>query len=88
MAWAWACLSPLYFSCSFFISGASTCILHYVENNAQLKDGDLLLIDAGGELEGYTADITRTFPVNGKFSKAQQAIYEVVLEANVLGPAH
>ena len=62
--------------------GANSCILHYVENNAQLKDGDLLLIDAGGELQGYTADITRTFPVNGKFSKAQQAVYEVVLEAN------
>jgi Xaa-Pro aminopeptidase len=64
-------------------SGANTCILHYIDNNARLEDGDLLLIDAGGELRGYTADITRTFPVNGKFSKAQQAVYEVVLEANV-----
>lgn len=63
-------------------SGANACILHYVENNAPLKNGDLLLIDAGGELQGYTADITRTFPVSGKFSKAQQAVYEVVLEAN------
>ena len=63
--------------------GDNACILHYVENNAVLKDGDLLLIDAGGELEGYTADITRTFPVNGKFSAAQQAVYEVVLAANV-----
>lgn len=62
--------------------GANSCILHYVENNAVLKDGDLLLIDAGGELQGYTADITRTFPVNGCFSKAQRAVYEVVLEAN------
>lgn len=62
--------------------GENACILHYVENNAVLKDGDLLLIDAGGELEGYTADITRTFPVNGTFSRAQQAVYEVVLEAN------
>jgi Xaa-Pro aminopeptidase len=62
--------------------GDNACILHYVENNQKLKDGDLLLIDAGGELKGYTADITRTFPVNGKFSKPQQAVYEVVLEAN------
>ncbi len=62
--------------------GANACILHYVENSAELRDGDLLLIDAGGELAGYTADITRTFPVNGKFSKPQQAVYEVVLEAN------
>jgi Xaa-Pro aminopeptidase len=63
--------------------GDNACILHYVENNQTLRDGDLLLIDAGGELDGYTADITRTFPVNGKFSKPQQALYEVVLEANV-----
>ena len=62
--------------------GDNACILHYVENNMQLRDGDLLLIDAGGELQGYIADITRTFPVNGKFSRAQQAVYEVVLEAN------
>jgi Xaa-Pro aminopeptidase len=62
--------------------GDNACILHYTENNAELRDGDLLLIDAGGELRGYTADITRTFPVNGKFSAAQQAVYEVVLEAN------
>lgn len=62
--------------------GDNACILHYVENNMTLNDGELLLIDAGGELEGYTADITRTFPVNGKFSKAQRAVYEVVLEAN------
>jgi Xaa-Pro aminopeptidase len=62
--------------------GDNACILHYVENNAVLRDGDLLLIDAGGELDGYTADITRTFPVGGKFSKAQQAVYEIVLEAN------
>ena len=62
--------------------GDNACILHYTENNRPLRDGDLLLIDAGGELEGYTADITRTFPVNGKFSAAQRAVYEVVLEAN------
>ena len=63
--------------------GENACILHYVENNAVLRDGDLLLIDAGGELDGYTADITRTFPVNGRFTKAQQAVYEVVLAANL-----
>ena len=63
--------------------GDNACILHYVENNQALRAGDLLLIDAGGELDGYTADITRTFPVNGKFSKPQQAVYEVVLEANL-----
>ena len=62
--------------------GDNACILHYTENNMLLRDGDLLLIDAGGEYRGYTADITRTFPVNGKFSAAQQAVYEVVLEAN------
>lgn len=64
-------------------SGENACILHYVDNHAELRDGDLVLIDAGGELQGYTADITRTFPVNGRFSKAQRAVYEVVLEANV-----
>lgn len=63
-------------------SGDNACILHYVENSAVMKDGDLVLIDAGGEFEGYTADITRTFPVSGTFSKPQQALYEVVLEAN------
>jgi Xaa-Pro aminopeptidase len=61
--------------------GANGCILHYTENNAALKDGDLLLIDAGAEYEYYAADITRTFPVNGCFSRAQKALYEVVLEA-------
>ena len=63
--------------------GENACILHYVENSAKLRDGELLLIDAGGELAGYTADITRTFPVNAKFSAAQQAVYEIVLEANI-----
>jgi Xaa-Pro aminopeptidase len=63
--------------------GDNACILHYTENNQTLRDGDLLLIDAGGEFEGYTADITRTFPVNGRFSPAQKALYEVVLKANL-----
>ena len=61
--------------------GAHACVLHYVENDAELKDGDLLLIDAGGELEGYASDITRTFPINGRFSGPQKAVYEIVLEA-------
>ena len=59
--------------------GDNATILHYVENNRELKDGDLLLIDAGAEYKGYAADITRTFPVNGKFSKAQREVYDVVL---------
>ncbi|MHA3059370.1 Xaa-Pro aminopeptidase [Acinetobacter sp. ANC 4636] len=59
--------------------GANGCILHYVENNQPLKDGDLVLIDAACEYECYASDITRTFPVNGKFSAEQKALYEVVL---------
>ena len=62
-------------------SGPNTCILHYIENQRTMNDGDLLLIDAGAEFEYYTADITRTFPVNGRFSPEQKAIYEVVLRA-------
>ena len=64
-------------------TGANACVLHYVENNMPLKDGDLVLIDAGGEHKGYTADITRCFPVNGKFSGPQKAVYEVVLAAQL-----
>lgn len=63
--------------------GANACILHYVENNQQLKNGDLVLIDAGCELDYYAADITRTFPVNGKFSPEQKAIYQLVLDAQL-----
>jgi Xaa-Pro aminopeptidase len=66
---------------SIVAGGANACVLHYVGNNAQLKDGDLLLIDAGCELDGYASDITRTFPVNGKFSAAQKDVYEIVLAA-------
>ncbi|MDN7125104.1 Xaa-Pro aminopeptidase [Pseudidiomarina sp. 1APP75-32.1] len=62
-------------------SGENACILHYTENQDQLRDGDLLLIDAGAEYQGYAADITRTFPVNGKFSATQRQLYEVVLRA-------
>ena len=62
--------------------GANGCVLHYRENAAPLADGDLVLIDAGCELDGYASDITRTFPVNGRYSPAQRALYEVVLEAH------
>lgn len=61
--------------------GANACVLHYIDNNAELKSGDLLLIDAGCELDGYAADITRTFPVNGKFSPVQKDVYQLVLAA-------
>jgi Xaa-Pro dipeptidase len=62
-------------------SGASSAILHYVENNRPIRDGDLYLIDAGSEYKGYAADITRTYPANGKFSPIQADIYDVVLQA-------
>ncbi len=61
--------------------GANGCVLHYVGNDQILRDGELLLIDAGCEWQGYAADITRTFPVNGRFSPAQRAVYEIVLAA-------
>lgn len=61
--------------------GANACVLHYVANDRVLKDGDLLLIDAGCEVAGYASDITRTFPVNGKFSGPQADIYDLVLDA-------
>lgn len=73
------CRSPAY--PSIVGGGENGCILHYIENNAKLKNNDLLLIDAGAEFECYAGDITRTFPVNGKFSSAQAAIYQVVLDA-------
>ncbi|MBK7933413.1 MAG: aminopeptidase P N-terminal domain-containing protein [Acidobacteria bacterium] len=63
--------------------GDNATILHYVENNMPLKDGDLILIDAGAEFEGYASDITRTFPVNGKFSPAQREVYDVVLDVQL-----
>lgn len=66
---------------SIIAGGANACTLHYNANNCVLKDGDLLLIDAGCELDGYASDITRTFPVNGKFSAAQKDVYELVLAA-------
>ena len=60
--------------------GENATILHYVENNRPLKDGDLILIDAGAEYKGYAADITRTFPINGKFTQPQREVYDVVLD--------
>jgi Xaa-Pro aminopeptidase len=63
--------------------GANACVLHYRENSDALADGDLLLIDAGAEHQCYASDITRTFPVNGRFSPAQRALYEVVLKAQL-----
>lgn len=62
-------------------SGANGCILHYTENNDVIADGELVLIDSGAELSGYAGDITRTFPVNGKFTKAQKTVYQIVLDA-------
>ena len=62
-------------------SGANACVLHYTENASKMRGGDLVLIDAGCEYQGYAADITRTFPVSGQFSTEQRAIYDVVLEA-------
>jgi Xaa-Pro aminopeptidase len=67
---------------SIVAAGKNACILHYRENDALLKDGDLVLIDAGCEIDCYASDITRTFPVNGRFSPEQKAIYELVLAAN------
>jgi len=64
-------------------TGANTCTLHYVDNNALLEDGDLLLIDAGCEYDYYASDVTRTMPVNGRFTPEQRAVYEIVLEAQL-----
>lgn len=66
---------------SIVASGANACVLHYRSNNSVLQDGDLLLIDAGAEFGSYASDITRTFPVNGRFSSAQRELYDIVLAA-------
>ena len=66
---------------SIVAGGANSCVLHYIENNQKLKDGELLLIDAGCELHGYASDITRTFPINGKYTQAQKEVYSIVLNA-------
>ncbi|WP_417498693.1 Xaa-Pro aminopeptidase [Methylophaga sp.] len=73
------CRSPAY--PSIVGGGENGCILHYIENSAKLKSNELLLIDAGAEFECYAGDITRTFPVNGKFTTAQAAVYQIVLNA-------
>jgi Xaa-Pro aminopeptidase len=72
---AWVSYSPI------VGSGVNSCTLHYVDNNCQIADGEMLLVDAGCELDYYASDITRTMPVNGKFSPEQRAVYEIVLEA-------
>jgi Xaa-Pro aminopeptidase len=64
-------------------SGANATVLHYINNMDTLKDGDLLLVDAGAEYKGYASDITRTFPINGKYTQAQRDIYDLVLETQV-----
>lgn len=68
---------------SIVAGGANACVLHYVDNNAELKSGDLLLIDAGCELDGYASDITRTFPISGWFTPQQRDIYQLVLAAQI-----
>ena len=74
---AWISYNPI------VAAGANACTLHYVDNSATLKDGELLLIDAGCELDYYASDVTRTFPVNGRFSPGQRAVYDIVLEAQL-----
>jgi len=74
---AWMSYSPI------VGSGANSCTLHYVSNGAQLRDGDLLLIDAGCELDYYASDVTRTLPVSGRFTPEQRAVYEIVLDAQL-----
>jgi len=73
------CEYPAY--TSIVAGGANACVLHYVGNAQVLRDGELLLIDAGGELGGYASDITRSFPVNGRFSGPQADVYDMVLDA-------
>lgn len=72
---------------SIVAGGDGACVLHYTQNNQPLQQGDLVLIDAGGEFENYAADITRTFPINGRFTTEQRLIYEVVLRAQQAGIA-
>ncbi|MEX1124244.1 MAG: M24B family metallopeptidase, partial [Acidimicrobiia bacterium] len=70
---------------SIVASGPNACVLHYVENDRLIEDGDLILIDAAAEFDGYSSDITRTFPANGRFTGPQRAVYEVVLAAQRTG---
>lgn len=69
---------------SIVASGEHACTLHYVKNSAKIRDGDLVLVDAGCEIDGYASDITRTFPANGTFTEAQRILYEIVLGAQKL----
>lgn len=64
-------------------AGANATVLHYINNDGELRDGDLLLVDAGAEYKGYASDITRTFPINGRYTKAQREIYDLVLKAQM-----
>jgi Xaa-Pro aminopeptidase len=64
-------------------SGANACTLHYINNDDVMRDGEMVLVDAGCELEYYASDVTRTFPVNGRFSREQRALYEIVLQAQL-----
>jgi Xaa-Pro aminopeptidase len=64
-------------------AGANATVLHYINNDGELRDGELLLVDAGAEYKGYASDITRTYPINGRFSKAQREIYDLVLETQM-----
>jgi len=73
---------------AIFGSGRNGCVLHYIDNDAELTDGDLLLVDAGCEYNYYASDITRTFPVNGVFSKPQRLLYELVLQAQDAAICH
>jgi Xaa-Pro aminopeptidase len=75
-AWGWA--YP-----SIVGGGTNACVLHYIENSARFQDGDLMLVDAGAEVDGYATDVTRTSPVSGRFSGPQRALYELVLTAQV-----
>jgi len=68
---------------SIVAGGANACVLHYIDNRDRLRKGDLLLIDAGAELDCYCADITRTFPISGRFSATQKALYDIVLAAQL-----
>jgi Xaa-Pro aminopeptidase len=70
---------------SIVASGANACVLHYIENDDVIEDGELILIDAAAEIDGYSSDITRTFPVNGTFTAPQRAVYEIVLAAEKKG---
>ncbi len=68
---------------SIVAGGKNACVLHYIKNNQKIKDGDLVLVDAGCEYQGYASDITRTFPINGVFTEPQKAVYNIVLEAQL-----